>query len=461
MDIELYDHQKELVIEARDAFRKHNHVLMQAATGFGKSICSAAIVKGSIGKRKRIWFVVPRKELFSQMSKVFTKYDIKHTFVATNLYYYDNYLASVCLIETLRRRMSKLGKPDFIIIDEAHFYGNGVADIVKFARENTNGDHVIKVLGLSATPARNDNMGMGDWFDVMVSGKSVRWLIDNGYLSDYKIIQPEIHRSDAITGDYIKLWEQYALNKLTVVFCKDVAHSERVAREFIAAGHGAASIDGTKTDDERRDIICDLATRGTPILTNNMLLTFGFDLALASGMDVTIEAMIDLAKTKSLPMQMQKWGRVLRRKDEPAVIIDCAGNSHPYMHGLPCQDRDWQLIKGNVRKRDLEVRERAIRSMHCKKCYRPSKFTGSPTCPWCGAEFEFDVKKIKIIDGKLIEITPEMIKEMNLKNQEIKKHAKMEVGKARSFDDLSRIAKERGYKSGWVYQMARFKGIKK
>ena len=454
MDLNLYDHQRDIIENVRSEFKNTDNVLMQAATGFGKSRCATAIVRGATTKRKRNWFVVPRKELFAQMSGTFKNFGIKHTFISSNYFYYKNYYSSVCLIETLRRNLYKFDKPEFIIIDECHFYGNGVADIVKYARENK-----IKVLGLSATPARNDNMGMGDWFDVMVKGPSVRWLIDEGYLSDYRLIQPENFTNNSITGDYINLWKKYSHNKLTICFCKDVAHSEKVALSFRNNGIPALSIDGTKTDDERKEIIMSFAKRETLILTNAMLLTFGFDLALASGMDVNIESMIDLSNTKSLPQQMQKWGRVLRRKDEPATIIDCAGNSHEYAHGLPCADRDWELISGDVRKRDLEVRERSIRSMYCKSCNRPSKFTGSPTCPWCGNEFEFNTKKIKMVDGVLVEITPEMIKEMQKKETMVKKENRMEVGQARTLEDLKKIAEERGYKQGWIYQMSRIKGI--
>ena len=42
-----------------------------------------------------------------------------------------------------------------------------------------------------------------------------------------------------------------------------------------------------------------------------------------------------------------------------------------------------------------------------------------------------------------------------------KKIARMEVGQCRTIADLQKIAKERGYKQGWVWQMARIKHITK
>ena len=460
--IELYKHQKEQIEETAQAFIDGSHsLLFQSATGSGKSIMAAYMVAGAIKKGGRVWFVVPRNDLLKQTSLMFQSFRIKHTFISPNYtHYYDNNL-SLCMLETLRRNITEYQKPTLIIIDEAHFSGKAIGEVVGFALNNG-----IKIIGLSATPARNDNTGMGDWFDIMTLGKSIRWLIDKEYLAEYKLIRPEVYRRTATTNQPVDLFKEYLMGRRSIVFCKDINHSKKVAGDFNANGIRAAHIDGTADIMLRKKVFTDLATGKLDAIINSKLLNFGFDLELITGIKVTINGLLDLAKCGSLPAQMQKNGRALRKQEGLSCIVDSAGNSLPEMHGLPCTDRDWILTKGNVRDRDLEIRLRRLRSILCTACGRPSKFTGSPVCPRCGAEYIIDkYKNIKIINGRMVEITPEMIAAEKEKQEREKKSKKKRIGfqlsKAETIQDLKNIAIENNYKKGWVYKQASLRKIYK
>lgn len=449
--IKLYPQQVDPVNRVRASFKTNKSVLLQAPTGFGKSVVASYILRSAIEKRSTVWFVVPRIELMHQMSAVFRSFGIKHTYIAQKFRYYEGYPAAICTLETLKRRMKDLPLPTLAVLDETHWGGASIDAVVKYLRSKG-----VYILGLSATPARTDNMGMADWYDDMVCGPSVRSLINDGLLSDYRLFQPDVHKDRHNVGDPATLWREHAEGLRTVAFCSSIAHAIERRDYFNAHGIKAEYIEGRMDHEQRSDIIKRFADGEIKILTNNMLLTFGFDLALASGRpDVNVEALIDMAKCNSLAMQMQKWGRGLRKKDKPCPILDCAGNSRQEAHGFPCAERDWVLEHGDMHKRDVEQREATIRTILCKgvgACYRPARI-GPVNCPHCGRPYEFDGKIIRQVEGQLVEVTPDMI-------QAEKKDKRMEVGMARTLDDLIHIAQERGYKRGWVYKMAAIKGIK-
>ena len=82
----------------------------------------------------------------------------------------------------------------------------------------------------------------------------------------------------------------------------------------------------------------------------------------------------------------------------------------------------------------------------CHFCHKPA-----PQCPNCGNIYEVQSRTIEEVEGQLAEV--------DLEN--IKRKARQEVGRARSIEDLKIIQVNRGYEAGWVYKMAKIKGIYK
>lgn len=451
--LKLWDFQEDLVNQARAAYQAGNkHVLIQSATGSGKSVISSAIVKGAITRENKCWFVVPRVELMKQMSTTFSKFDIPHRYITSGEKYFVDAPSQICTLQTLVKRFEFVKPPDFVVIDETHYGGKSVDTLVWYAR-----DRGLRTLGLSATPARSDNFGMADWYQSMVRGPSIRSLIDRNFLSRYKLVRPdaEFRRGVQVT-DHVESWVKYSGGRKTIAYTKDIQHSKKVALDFCNAGIPAAHMDAGTPAEERRRIIEGFADGKIKIICNVFLLTFGFDLAAQVDRAVNVRCVLDLAATESLTSQLQKWGRALRYDpDGEAVIIDLAGNSMPGAHGFPCAERDWILSSEDLHVRDVEIRERALRTVLCKSCFMPSKL-GPLNCPHCGEPFSYDGKKIRVIDGELIEISPE---QMQQEEEAARRRARSEVGRTKTMDDLWKIARERGYKPGWVYKQAQLKGI--
>lgn len=451
--IQLFPDQQRLIDDTRALMRQHKSVLVQAATGSGKTVMAAYMVKAARDKGSRAIMVVPRRELLRQTSETFRKFGIPHTFVAAGHGYCPFERTILATSGTLAKRLDKLPAPQLVFIDETHYGGAELDRIIRHYQQAG-----AWVLGLSATPVRLDGRGLGCWYQAMSSGPAIHTLIDERRLSDYRLFAPSTPDLSGIkttAGDYAKgelasfmeqdrvlignavsHYRQHGNGRLNVCYCVSIAHAEIVAGMFNDAGIPAKCITGKMTDDERKAIIRAFARREIRVLTSVDLLTFGFDLSAAAQMDVTVECMSDLRPTKSLALQMQKWGRVLRMKDEPALILDHAGNAAA--HGLPDDQREWSL-EGRAKRQSSGEKADPVRQ--CGKCFyvhRPS-----PACPKCGYEYPVVAREVEHIDGELMEITA----------AQQRRQAAYEQAKAQTLEELIALAKRTGKNPRWAYHV--------
>ncbi len=438
-EITPFPDQFDLINGVRNSMRRHKSVLMQSATGTGKTVMASYMMQQAHGKGSRCIFVVPRRELLRQTAKTLDGYRIPYGCIAAG--YTDNPFARIRLATsgTLARRLDTIAPPNILFVDECHFGGGDIDRIIKWAK-----DGGAWVIGLSATPWKLSGKGLGDWFDDMVQGPQIKWLIENRRLSDYRLFapnRPDLSKIKTTAGDYnkgqlddmmtadrvlignaVKHYREHAMGRLNVAFGTSVKHAEIIAQSFRDAGIPAAHVSGAMDDDEIARRVKAFARRELLVLANCSLLTFGFDLAAAAGVDVTVEAMSDLSPTQSLSLQMQKNGRVLRMKDYPALIFDHSGNVD--RHGLPDADRQWTL-EGREKKKGASERTEPTRQCEC--CYfvdRPK-----PVCANCGHVFPVKAREIEQIEGELIEID---------KNAQIEAKAKerMAQGMAKTYSEL-------------------------
>ena len=450
MTVTLYPDQQDLIDRVRAAMRHSKAVLCQSATGSGKTVMGAYMIGKAREKGTRCLFVVPRRELLRQTAETLESYQIPFGYVSAG--YAPNRLASVQLATsgTLARRLEDAPRAGLVFIDECHHGGGELERII--AHYKAQGAWII---GLSATPLKMSGKGMGEWYHALECGPSIAQLMEDGRLSQYRMFAPHRPNLDGIktvmgdyakaevssrmeedmvlTGNAVRHYATHAPGRLNVAFCTSVKHAELVAGEFRAQGIPAAAISGAMKDDERARIIRAFARRELHVLTNCSLLTFGFDLASAAQMDVTIESMSDLSPTKSLPWQLQKWGRVLRRKDQPAYIFDHAGNVD--RHDLPDDDREWTL-DGKAKR--ASTAEPTVPVRQCPKCYFVAR--PSPCCGNCGFVFPIASRTVEEVEGELAEMTE--------RNRKVA--VRQEQGRAQTLDDLLAVAARTGKKPGWA-----------
>ena len=207
---------------------------------------------------------------------------------------------TVAAVQTLRVRPNLELAYDLVVIDEAHHVVPGSTWSLVLDRMPD-----AMVLGVTATPERLDGKGLGDSFDAMVPGPSVKALQADGYLAlaacyrrDGAVDALRSIRKlggDFHSGELARLMMELPCTAAAIVdyrelgagrpgfaFCCTVAHAEAVAQAFTAAGIRGRI--GRRQDGrgERDDILAAFAAGELGVLSSCELLSEGFDAPEAS-----------------------------------------------------------------------------------------------------------------------------------------------------------------------------------
>ncbi len=183
--ITLRPDQEDLRVKLRVALREHRSVLAYAPTGFGKTVLAGALIKLICDAGKRIIFCVHRVDLITQTAKTFQHFGIPFSYIASGHHCNPYHRVFIASIPSLKNRLAQC-PADYVMVDEAHLSASaGWAKVV--AHYKSIG---ARVIGLTGTPERLDGKPLGDVWDTMVMGPSVRWLIENGHLSRYRAFAP-------------------------------------------------------------------------------------------------------------------------------------------------------------------------------------------------------------------------------------------------------------------------------
>lgn len=223
--------------------------------------------------------------------------------------------------QTIHRRLDRIPSDtfDLIIIDECHLAG---AVTVKKTLDYLKPKLLI---GLSATPYRENGANLGDIFDEIVYQYNIGDAIADGYLCEFDAIQikTQINLDNVHTlgGDFNKgelratvdvpernklmldSYRQYANGLQSVIFCVDVEHAKNVWKVFTEAGELAEILVGDEDiTPDRLGVIQRFKSGETTHLINVSIATTGFD-------HPGIRCILDGAPSKSRTRVFQKWGR--------------------------------------------------------------------------------------------------------------------------------------------------------
>lgn len=472
--MQLRNYQIEAIEKLRTSIANGNkRIILCAPTGAGKTVIFSNMCKSAMDKGKTVMILTDRVELLTQSGGALNRLKILPEYIQAITIHLNRYPIYVAMIETLFRRLAKpeykalLDRIDLLILDEAH---KAVFDkLFHLLNPNT------IVIGATATPYRQGKQeSLDKYYTDLVEVTTVQNLIDAEYLAKptYYGMPIDLQGVKTKGGDYdseslaamystrqvykgvAKEYLNHAKGKKAILFASNIESSKEVCAELQAYGIPTMHIDASCKPIERRNALDWYKVTPEAVLCNVGLFTTGFD-------EPSTECIILYRATKSLPLFLQmcgRGGRVAENKDG-FLILDFGNNVQT--HGFWCDDRTWSL----------EKRERKTKPMpmakYCPKCQAliPMK---ARVCCMCFYEIPETKKESlerianltkleanKLASGRRLSDLVLLIQAKKLNPLYVLRKYISNTDEARS------LAKELGYKDGWVWRNKDIIGVSK
>jgi superfamily II DNA or RNA helicase len=262
----------------------------------------------------------------------------------------------VASVQSLRspRRLADVRGVGLIIVDECHHataasyrtilrhYG---ALPPEGDEQHGNGPGDVFVVGFTATLARADRAALNEVWQEVVFQRSIRFMIERGYLVPPRGISvevPDLDLSKVVRqkGDYqqkalatavvksmapelvARNYREHAADRSGILFWPSVEAAYLGAEAMTGAGFTCEVIEGGMALEERRLALKKASTGEVQTLSSCMVLTEGFD-------NPRMSCAVIGRPTDSAPLYQQMVGRVLRPHAESgkrdALILDVVG----------------------------------------------------------------------------------------------------------------------------------------
>lgn len=295
-------------------------------------------------------------------------------------------------------------------------------------------------LSVTAIPQRADGKGLGRHadgvIDVMIVGPSMRELIEQGYLTEYRIFCPPsdldlshvaigasgdfvnaqlreaVHKS-RVVGDIVDTYVKHTMGKLGITFTVDVEDAEKTADAYRKAGVNAEALSAKTPGAWRNKVMRAFRNR-------ELLQIVNCDL-LGEGTDVPAVEVVSMGRpTESFQIFGQQFGRMMRPLEGKShgILFDHVGNVK--RHGLPDAFRTWSL---DARERSGRNTPRdVIPVTSCFQCSAAYERVYA-ACPYCGFRNEpLSRSGVQHVDGDLAELDEAALDALRGGIQRVDKH---------------------------------------
>lgn len=297
-----------------------SRTMLVMATGTGKTVVFADVVRRCVERGGRALVAAHRGELLEQAADKITRNTglVCSVEKASETCEGSFFPVTVGSVQTLCRedRLARLGRDrfDLVVVDEAH---HAAAESYRRVLDWFDG---ALVLGVTATP---DRKGLGDVFDSVAFEYGMADGVRDGYLVPITAqtvpLGIDLTKARKRSGDwaaedvataldpYLEAiaseMESACRGRRTVCFLPLVATSKRFRRILEEHGFRAAEVNGDSPD--RAEVLADFDAGRYDVLCNAMLLTEGWDCP-------AVDCVVPLRATQSRPLYCQMVGRGTR-----------------------------------------------------------------------------------------------------------------------------------------------------
>ncbi len=241
-------------------------------------------------------------------------------------------------------------------------------------------------VGLTATPERQDGVGLRGLFQDIAVAAHYSELIAGGFIVPCRVLRPA-KRLRGIAQDPVTAYLKHGEGRHGFTFCRTIEIARDVAAKYTAFGVPATCVDAETPAEERRAAIRGLGKQW-------QMLTSVY--ALTEGVDVPSASVCVLARGIGHGSGLcQMAGRVLRASvgKTDALLLDLPGVT--WELGLPHEDREYSL-DGMTRREGAE----SVRV--CQACGY-CELSGVTRCTRCGFKLPAKDLRPKVTNEELAE----------------------------------------------------------
>ena len=265
----LRDYQQDVYDRVRTELTHYKRIICQMPCRSGKSYLMYEVCKNAQKKNSNVLILAHRNFLLNQHRSLI---DFENVRINSR--------------QTEVNHLGENGRVDIILCDECHL---SAADTYKKIFDYYSNAIII---GYSATPCRLDGRPLGEIYQKIVKGPSVKYLIENGAISPFDYYAPKlnINMSDVkigdgdynqkdledvmldskIYGDIIANYERLAKGKQAIAYCVSIKHAQEICDLFNENGYDAKCIHSKINKKEREQILEDFKNKKFTIIVLNL-----------------------------------------------------------------------------------------------------------------------------------------------------------------------------------------------